>query len=155
MYITIEDDVIFENYFNLEEEHNKLKDYEKHKFLSEEESKNQLLNPKEGLTIGNLFYNLYSPYKHYKPRAIVPKNEKEELMLRIQELDFAINDLNLYLDLYPKEIEAFSLFKRYTLELNKLSKIYAEKYEALELSQDVGSSYTWYKKPWPWEVENV
>ncbi len=136
MYINIDEEFLMKNYFN----------------LSQEE---EILNPKEGLTIGNLFYNLYSPYKNYKPNALQATTEKDQILLRIQELDFAINDLQLYLDLHPENNELYELFKKYVAESNKLTDYYSDKYEPLEINKDNCQSYQWYKEPWPWEVKNV
>lgn len=158
MFINIDDDYFLKYYDTYENDKIKYSaktdkyDEEKTKYYSQKNDYNNVLNPKEGLNIGNLFYDSYIPYKNYKPRELVAKNEKEHLMLKIQELCFAQNDLNLYLDLYPNDQQMFKLFKQYTMEADKLSKIYAEKYGPLELNQDTGSEYLWYQNPWPWEV---
>lgn len=142
MYINVEDDIILKYYQN----YDKKDDYYK------EDYSKDIMTPKEGLNIGNMFYNLYEPYKNYKPRELRVKSEKEQLLLKIQEFSFAVNDLNLYLDLYPNDKMVFELFKQYNLELNKLNNIYSEKFEVIEINQDIGNSFTWYKNPWPWEV---
>lgn len=136
MFINIDEDYYLKYYNNYEQEK---KDYE-------------ILSPREGLTLGNLFYNLYDQYKHYKPRELKVRTEKEQLLLKIQELSFAVNDLNLYLDIYPNDEKVFHLFKKYVIELNKLNTIYAERFDAIEITQDLGTSFTWYNHPWPWEV---
>lgn len=149
MFINIDNDDYFLKYYS-----DDIKN--KNDMFYKEENTHDILSPREGLAIGNLFYNSYIPYKHYKPRELVARNEKEQLMLKIQELCFAQNDLNLYLDVYPNDQRAFQLFKNYTTEGKKLSEVYAEKYGPLELNQDLGTNYDWYKNPWPWEGnENV
>lgn len=136
MFINIEDDYYLKYYSNLGE------------------PENSILSPKEGLTIGNLFYNSYIPYKNYKPRELVARNEREQLLLKIQELCFAAGDLNLHLDLHPNDQQLFQLFRKHTMEANRLTDLYAEKYGPLELNQDIGANYSWYKNPWPWEVSD-
>ncbi|MDD4187904.1 MAG: spore coat protein CotJB [Bacilli bacterium] len=159
MFINIDDDYFLKYYGTNESEKTKFSsnsdkylDNKMNYYSKKDNYKKDILNPKEGLNIGNLFYDSYIPYKNYKPRELVAKNEKEHFMLKIQELCFAQNDLNLYLDLYPNDQEMFNLFRQYTLESEKLSRIYAEKYGPLELNQDTGSEYMWYQNPWPWEV---
>ena len=137
MYINIEDEYYYRPYYD----------------LSRNETK--FLNAAEALTIGNLFEDLYEPYKHYKPRALTAKTEKERAMLKIQEESFVMNDLNLYLDLHPEDMEAMQLFKRCAMNLKELCNMYSEKYGALELEKDLGPNYDWCKTPWPWEVDNV
>lgn len=155
MFINIDDDYflkLYENYENKNVKTDIYNQYQVKDYSAKHDCKNNILNPKEGLNIGNLFYDSYIPYKNYKPRELVARNEKEHLLLKIQELCFAQNDLNLYLDLYPKDQKAFQLFKEYTKEASRLSEIYAEKYGPLELNQDTGSEYLWFQDPWPWEV---
>ena len=41
-------------------------------------------NPSVGFERGNLFDNLYEPYKNYKPVDLNPKTEKEYLMYQVQ-----------------------------------------------------------------------
>ena len=64
------------------------------------------------------------------------------------------NDLNLYLDLYPNDVEALTLYKRY-LDIDKEVKMeYEKKYGPLCLDSNYVSdnSWKWIKSPWPWEV---
>ena len=133
MLFNVNNEDVLKRYFNLEKQ-------------------DGLLEPKEGLILGNIFFNMYEPYKNYKPRELVVSTEKEKLMLRIRELSHATGDLNLYLDLYPNDKEVYNLFKKYMTELNELSCLYSEKYEVLELCKDVNGSYTWESGTWPWEV---
>ena len=113
-----------------------------------------ILSPKEALTIGNVFFNTYSPYKHHKPREIICDNPKEELMLKIQELSLMVNDLGLYLDLNPHDKVVFVIFKKYNDELVKTEEKYCVEYEPLNLADDYMDHYKWYKN-WPWEGKNV
>ena len=58
-----------------------------------------VIDSKNALIFGNSFKDEYEGYKNYKPKKIVVNNEREAMLLKIQELDFIINDLNLKLDL--------------------------------------------------------
>lgn len=120
-------------------------------YLNLDKNKISVLAPKEGLILGNMFYETYDQYKNYKPREIVAKTEQDKLLLKIRELSFAVNDLNLYLDINPSDYEIYYLFKIYAEELNHCTKKYSEEYEVLELNNDIKDKYTWYKGPWPWE----
>ena len=134
MLFSVNNEDVLKRYFNLEK-------------------KNNLLEPKEGLILGNMFFVMYEPYKNYKPRELVATTEKEILMLKIRVLSHAVADLNLYLDLCPDDRDVYELFKKYVIELNELTCLYSEKYEVLELSKDVNGSYTWESGLWPWEVK--
>ena len=67
MLFSVNNEDVLKRYFNLEK-------------------KNNLLEPKEGLILGNMFFDMYEPYKNYKPRELVATTEKEKLMLKIREL---------------------------------------------------------------------
>ena len=73
------------------------------------------------------------------------------MLLKLQEMDFIINDLNLYLDLNPNDTKTYEIFKKYCIEYDNLKKKYYEKYQVLELCKDTLGKYTWIKNPWPWD----
>ena len=97
---------------------------------------------------------LYSSYKKYEPREIKAKNEREMLFLNILKLSFAINDLNLYLDIHPDDEKTYELFKKYCVLYQQCLTEYESKYQVLELFHDIYGKYTWYKG-FPWEDKYV
>ena len=113
-------------------------------------SNNKLYSTKEGFLKGNMFKDEYDPYKNYAIATINPSNSKEELALKIYELDFALNDLNLYLDLHPEDTTMFDTFKKNIKELNRLKEQYIDAYGPLCLTDVTGSNYSWLNK-FPWE----
>lgn len=114
----------------------------------------KLYNPNEGFTKGNMFMDLYSQYKNYKPMTIVANSEKENLMNQIQMYDFAINDLNLYLDLDPKNSNIIKLYNDYLRKSKELTNHYERIYGPISNdSMSINTTeWDWYKSPWPWEV---
>lgn len=74
-------------------------------------SDSDLTSIADGFSKGNMFNNLYDPYKNYKYERVVANNKQEELLLEIMALSFAINDLNLYLDLHPTDEEMLKKFR--------------------------------------------
>lgn len=140
------------DYFNLNKydiknyDHSYDMKYDK-KFLNKREN----LNLDGGFYLGNIFSDSYKGYKNYKQKKINAYSEQQKMLLRIQELDFIINDLNLYLDVYPNDMKCFELFKKYSMELNSLKKKYYEKYQVLELIYDTKDKYTWIDDPWTWD----
>ena len=66
-----------------------------------DENKKDTYEIDEGFVKGNLFRDEYESYKNYKPAKITVQNEQEALLIKLMMLDFAINDLNLYLALNP------------------------------------------------------
>lgn len=120
-----------------------------------QEKENKLYDLEDGFFKGNMFKNLYEGYKNYYPCKIEPKNEEMRDLLHIMMLDFAINDLNLYLDLHSHDRETYEVFKQYASLYKKLLLDYEKKYQVLCLTDDTLGKYTWISSPWPWEEHNV
>ena len=54
------------------------------------------------------------------------------MLLKLHELDFILNDLNLYLDLNPNDQNIYEKFKKTALEYDILKKKYYNKYQVLD-----------------------
>ncbi len=105
----------------------------------------------EGFLKGNMFVKEYKPYKNYQIKSLKTTSEQDVLLKKLMAYNFAFNDLNLYLDIYPEDKEALELFKKYVEEYKKLRKEYASMYGPIALMQDKYENYEWLKNPWPWE----
>lgn len=117
-------------------------------------NKNQsLYDPYNGFIRGNLFKNLYDPYKLKVPYDIKPMNEQAELLTYINALGFSMIDLNLYLDIYPNDRNIIDLFNQYRKEKENLINEYESKYGPITLNSDSLNSYpwSWDDMPWPWD----
>ncbi len=112
-----------------------------------------ILSPMEGFLRGNMFRDEYEPYKNLTFLKLIPSTEKEKKLYEIMALSFAINDLNLYLDLNPDKKEVFDLFKKYVKEKNELCREYNKIYGPLEINETVGNKFDWIDSPWPWNDE--
>jgi len=117
------------------------------------QSDSKLYDPYNGLIRGNLFKNLYDPYKDKEPYEIKPMNEQARLLTDIDALGFAMIDLNLYLDVFPNDREKINLYNEYRKEKEGLLKEYESKYGPITLNSDSLNSYpwAWNKMPWPWD----
>lgn len=115
------------------------------------ENKNKLTSVDNGFAKGNMFEDLYDPYKNYQVLRPMPKTEKDELLLEIMALSFAINDLNLYLDLNPNDEEILKKYRMLVEKSCQKEMEYIKKYGPLEvIDDDNEKSFTWVKNPWPW-----
>lgn len=114
-----------------------------------------LTNLDTGFIRGNIFNNLYVPYKNYKPIAPVIKGEREQLLYEILKLNFAMTELNLYLDTNPNNTNAINIFNDYSKKKKNLVNSYEAKFGPLTLDGNMMNLNTWIwnKNPWPWEVE--
>lgn len=106
-----------------------------------------MYNPEEGFIRGNMFPQLFDPYKKQQLRKPNAKNEKERLMLNIQMLDFAMKDINLYLDVNPNDSCMIRKFNYYLERKNMLVDEYQTKYGPIVLSM---SNSSLEKTPWAW-----
>lgn len=106
-----------------------------------------------GFIRGNLFKNLYDPYKKEEPYEIKPINEQARLLTNIDSLGFAMIDLNLLLDVNPDNEEAIKLYNKYLKEKENLTKEYEKKFGPITTDSDTLNSYPWgwIDMPWPWD----
>jgi spore coat protein JB len=112
-----------------------------------------VFNPYEGFIRGSLFIDLYNTYKDNTPYNINPMNEQADMLTYIDELTFACNDLNQYLDIHPKNENAIKLYNKYREENNKIINEYEKKYGPILLNSNSLSNnpWNWIDMPWPWE----
>ncbi len=119
---------------------------------NEENIQEELTNVNEGFKKGNIFRNLYWPYKK-QTYNFIPKNDRQRLLLEIMENCFYAHELNLYLDNFPEDIDKIQLFNEYNNKTDKLINEYNRKYEPLNLSNNNLNEipWSWEESPWPWE----
>ena len=104
----------------------------------------------EALQTGTLFPGLDLPFKE----AIKAKTKMANTALvELMALDFAVDELGLYLVTHQNDQEVLQLYWSYV----KLAKEGREKYQKLygpllqtDLTPEDG--YAWLQDPWPWEV---
>lgn len=113
-----------------------------------------VLNSDEGFKRGNMFGNLYDQYRNYKPSDLKASSEREDMLMQLQELKFALIELGLYLDLNDNDRSAINLFNEYQRKEKELCKIFEDKYGPLTFdSMEYKNTWTWDNGPWPWEVQ--
>ena len=103
----------------------------------------------EALQTGTLFPGLDLPFKE----AIQAKTKMANTALvELMALDFAVDELGLYLVTHQNDQEVLQLYWSYV----KLAKEGREKYQKLygpllqtDLTPEDG--YAWLKDPWPWD----
>lgn len=113
-----------------------------------------LYSSKEGFLRGNMFRNEYKPYKNYDFVNISPKNDREAKMYNVMQYEFAILDMNLYLDLNPNNRYALNILKELIRLENEAKEEYEKEYGPLEICDISGNDYDWIKSPWSWEKED-
>ena len=142
-----------DNKFNASNINNMNKKFNLNKSMKKME-KNETIDPYEGFIKGNIFKNLYEPYKNYKPQQLDATNEREALLYQVMQYKFALIELNLYLDTNPNDTNAIELYNQY-LNMEKQScNQYESMYGPLTLDSNYlnKDTWTWKNSPWPWEV---
>ena len=106
-------------------------------------------NRAEALQTGTLFPGLNLPFK-----AAIISNMKltNTALAELMALDFAVDELGLYLTTHPDDKEALELYWSY-IEMAKEGR---EKYEKmygplLQTTRPADGSFSWLKDPWPWD----
>ena len=115
---------------------------------------NNVLDPTKGFIRGNMFNNLYDPYKNYKPANLNPENEKMAMLMSFLQYNFALRDLGLYLDVYPNDRNGLNMYGKYLKICEDTKREYEKKYGPLDNRSIyvLNNSWKWDNSPWPWEV---
>ena len=103
----------------------------------------------EALQTGTLFPGLDLPFK-----AAIQARTKlaNTALVELMALDFAIDELGLYLTTHSNDQEALQLYWSYINLAKEGREKYQKKYGPLlqtDLTPDQG--YAWLKDPWPWD----
>ena len=110
----------------------------------------QKYSQSDALSNGTLFPGLNLPFHQAMKGKMSRANPA---LAELMALDFAIQELALYLDTHKWDQEALALLHFYL----KLAKEGREKYEKLygpiTLGNVSSSSYNWSNDPWPWDVK--
>lgn len=79
-------------------------------------------------------------------------NERNMLLSKIKKYDFALKELDLYLDTHPNCRRGLAMFRRYKeLRENALEE-YTRRFGPITPEQvNNGERWTWVDDPWPWE----
>lgn len=76
-----------------------------------------------------------------------------ELMRELQEVSFALVELNLFLDNNPTNQQALADYNMFARKYEELKKMYESHYGPLTNFGYAPSKYPWQwvNEPWPWE----
>ena len=126
-------------------------------FPNMNDNNNSLFGPYEGYINGNMFRNLYEQYKNYKPARLVPRNEKEEALLNLNQMQFAMHEINLYLDVFPNDSNMMNQFVMFRNTYNNLLNDFQNKYGAIDVNSEFLNNvpFGWVEQPWPWDWRNL
>jgi len=103
---------------------------------------------RKGLVRGTLYPGLDLPFQgkvNAKELTVTPMTE-------LQALNFAIQELTLYLDTHRHDAEALEALRAYQKLYRQCREAYQEKHGPLnQLAASDCPEYRWLDDPWPWE----
>ncbi len=103
--------------------------------------------PRKAMIRGTLFPGLDLPFK-----GMVNQREKEVTPLtELQAMNFALQELALYLDTHRDDTEALEMYRAYQKMYHDAAMMYSQEYAPLNHGIPVKGPYTWPDDPWPWE----
>ncbi len=87
------------------------------------------------------------------------QQQREQMMAKIQETSFALDDVRLYMDTHPDDRQGLAFFKETLAKRKTLLSAYAQQFYPLTVDcsadryeKDPASEcYCWLKGPMPWE----
>lgn len=74
----------------------------------------------------------------------------QKMKLELQEIQFAIQELALYLDTHPEDYRAICMHNEQAKRYRKLADEYEKVYGPLTIMFPC-NSWRWLEEPWPWE----
>ncbi len=77
--------------------------------------------------------------------------DKNVLMKKLTEVDFAIHEAVLYLDGHPNNRKAMEFYRRAAAERAELYAQYASQYGPVCANNVKQDAWTWIDEPWPWQ----
>jgi len=132
----------------------------------------KLYSQEEALNIGTIFHDLNMPFfaaeavmgdkspiasGAVNPAKTKEQSECEELMTKINQIGFYLDDLTLYLDTHDNDAQAIQLYHEKIKENEEIRKQFAQKYYPLTKQcipyciNENETAFCWQDGPMPWE----
>ena len=102
---------------------------------------------RKALVRGTLFPGLDLPFMGMVNEDLKP----DTLLCQLQTVNFAVQELALYLDTHREDKEALELYRSYQEMYTKLRKMYETENGPLNHMHAQEGAYRWLDDPWPWE----
>jgi len=86
--------------------------------------------------------------------AMKPDEAYYKLLHELQQLDFVLVELTLYLDTHPYDMQAVQQFNQFAQRRQQVAQAYESRYGPLLQFGHSFSRYPWdwSNAPWPWQV---
>ena len=105
--------------------------------------------PRKALIRGTLYPGLDLPFMgmvNQREKAQTPRNQ-------LQTLAFVLQELALYLDTHPEDMQALAQYREYQQRYDESLMEYSKDHGPMTHYTPVtAETYTWLKDPWPWDI---
>lgn len=103
----------------------------------------------DGLNRGTVFPGLDLPWMN----TVNESNPEENTLLGdLTALEFAVDDMQLYMDTHENDTEVFRVLQYFIKEADACRREYVKTYGPVSRDELLDSEqYDWLKGPWPWE----
>jgi len=79
---------------------------------------------------------------------------RDDMMKRVQMLDFVTADVALFLDTHPYDDAALQFYQKYMALRDLAVAEFEEQFGPIAMDRVSGEDgWTWIDHPWPWEME--
>lgn len=114
----------------------------------------KLFEPQEAFMLGNLFKDLYMTYQGFSNYCIQPQNRRQQALSEVQMYSFVAHEINLYLDMHPKNERMIQLYTEYAKKAREAQKKYEKEFGPLSVeNSSTNIPFEWVQGPWPWEYQ--
>ena len=79
-------------------------------------------------------------------------SSREDMMRRIQQLAFAKNEAELFLDTHPECSNALAFYHQTVRSLDEAMGEYQSSYGPIVAEASSQSKWNWVDGPWPWQM---
>lgn len=79
--------------------------------------------------------------------------DREALLKKISTYQFAVLDMQLYLDTHPGDEDTLEKMEKFRDKAQPLIEQFETKYGPLTKNANETNNWSWIKAPWPWESE--
>ena len=102
---------------------------------------------RKALIRGTLYPGLDLPFLGMVNDQLKP----DTLLNQLRTVNFAVQELALYLDTHREDTEALELYRSYQKMYAKLRQMYEDEFGPLNHMHVQEGPYRWLDDPWPWE----
>lgn len=117
-------------------------------YVPYQDAETEQYDMRKGLVRGTLYPGLDLPFMGMVNKKNLPASSLSEL----QAVNFAVQELALYLDTHRDDLEALERYRQYQQMYHEMNKEYTQRHGPMcHKDRTTAKDYAWLSDPWPWE----